>query len=275
MNKKRIIVLDLASLGIGEAPDANRFNSVGVDTLGHVVEHAGNKLEIPNLIKMGLGNIRWDHEIDAIPQVTNPSAFYGKMVNRINTKSSGAGLREMFDFDTSLRTLSTMDLMSEKHINISMISSFASYLENQDDNFSLQVPNDSKAFVELSAQMDVQFDGLIYCQPPLLKRFSDEDDVDSYADQLSNIDAQLPGIIEDLSEDDLLIITSTFANDPSVNESITREYLPLIVYNPLNRNGKSLGIKRSSAAISNALVQNFDIDDIKRDLKPNFLNEVL
>ncbi|UQS84955.1 phosphopentomutase [Apilactobacillus apisilvae] len=275
MSKKRIVILDLASLGIGEAPDANRFNSVGVDTLGHVCKHANDKLQIPNLIKLGLGSIRWDNEIAQIPQVANPSAFYGKMVNCINTKGSGAGLREMFDFDTSVRTLSTMDLMSEKNMNISMISSFASYLENHDDAFSIQVPNDSKAFVELSAQLDVQFNGLIYCQPPELKRFSMNRDVAGYAEQLSNLDAQIPELIENLSEDDLLIITSSFANDPTLNESITREYLPLIVFNPSNQNGKSLGIKRSSAAFANAIAQNFDLSDTDRQLKPNFLNEVL
>jgi phosphopentomutase len=53
-NRVHLIVLD--SVGIGEAPDADKFGDIGSDTLGHIAEVAG--LEIPNLEKLGLGNIR-------------------------------------------------------------------------------------------------------------------------------------------------------------------------------------------------------------------------
>ena len=44
-NRIHLIVLD--SVGIGEAPDADKFGDVGSDTLGHIAAVAG--LEIPNL----------------------------------------------------------------------------------------------------------------------------------------------------------------------------------------------------------------------------------
>ncbi|WKN28285.1 hypothetical protein MUB42_03425 [Apilactobacillus kunkeei] len=54
---------------------------------------------------------------------------------------------------------------------------------------------------------------------------------------------------------------------------ITREYLPLIVFNPNKDEGKSLGIKRSLGAVANAIVAFFDLDD-GEITKPNFINEV-
>jgi len=51
MGRAFVIVLD--SLGIGGAPDAQRFGDVGADTLGHIVERVAPAL--PNLARLGLG----------------------------------------------------------------------------------------------------------------------------------------------------------------------------------------------------------------------------
>lgn len=53
---KRVHLIVMDSVGIGEAPDAAAFGDVGSDTLGHIAEIAG--LNIPNLEKLGLGTIR-------------------------------------------------------------------------------------------------------------------------------------------------------------------------------------------------------------------------
>jgi phosphopentomutase len=54
----RAIVMIMDSLGIGAAPDAQRFGDVGADTFGHIAQRraaAGNPLRIPNLERLGLG----------------------------------------------------------------------------------------------------------------------------------------------------------------------------------------------------------------------------
>lgn len=53
---KRVHLIVMDSVGIGEAPDAEKFGDVGSDTLGHIAEEAG--LTIPNLEKLGLGTIK-------------------------------------------------------------------------------------------------------------------------------------------------------------------------------------------------------------------------
>ena len=53
---KRVHLIVMDSVGIGEAPDAAAFGDVGSDTLGYIAEIAG--LTIPNLEKLGLGTIR-------------------------------------------------------------------------------------------------------------------------------------------------------------------------------------------------------------------------
>ncbi len=73
---KRIHLIVLDSVGIGEAPDAADFGDVGADTLGHIGEHMENGLQLPNLGRMGLSNIK---EIPGVPAAGEPIGFYGKM----------------------------------------------------------------------------------------------------------------------------------------------------------------------------------------------------
>ena len=52
---KRVHLVVLDSVGIGEAPDAEKFGDVGSHTLGHIAEEAG--LTVPNMENLGLGTI--------------------------------------------------------------------------------------------------------------------------------------------------------------------------------------------------------------------------
>ncbi|MBK3494281.1 phosphopentomutase [Viridibacillus sp. YIM B01967] len=72
---KRIHLIVMDSVGIGEAPDAEAFGDVGADTLGHIAEKM-NGLTMPNMANLGLSNIR---ELHGIPVATKPAAYFGKM----------------------------------------------------------------------------------------------------------------------------------------------------------------------------------------------------
>jgi phosphopentomutase len=52
---KRVFLIVLDSLGIGEAPDARDFGDAGTNTLRSL--YKTGRLNIPNLIKLGIGNI--------------------------------------------------------------------------------------------------------------------------------------------------------------------------------------------------------------------------
>lgn len=61
---KRIHIIVMDSVGIGEAPDAVAFGDVGADTLGNIARTAG--LNVPELEKLGLGHIADIKEIKPI-----------------------------------------------------------------------------------------------------------------------------------------------------------------------------------------------------------------
>lgn len=84
---KRIFLIVMDSVGIGEAPDAEKFGDKGADTLGHIAEFRGG-LNMPNMAKLGLSNIR---EIKGIPKAEKPLAFYTKMEEASSGKDTMTG----------------------------------------------------------------------------------------------------------------------------------------------------------------------------------------
>lgn len=68
--EKRVVLVVLDSVGIGEAPDAEVFGDSGSNTLGHIAEHVSN-FSIPHLAQLGLAGIEG---VDYLPL---PEAFAG------------------------------------------------------------------------------------------------------------------------------------------------------------------------------------------------------
>ena len=72
---KKIHVIVMDSVGIGEAPDAAKFGDEGSHTLGHIAEKM-NGLTMPTMEGLGLSNIR---KLQGIEVAEQPKAFYGMM----------------------------------------------------------------------------------------------------------------------------------------------------------------------------------------------------
>lgn len=84
---KRVFLVVMDSVGIGEAPDAEQFNDKGADTLGHIAEHM-NGLKMPNMGALGLSNIR---ELKGIEKASKPMAHFTKMQEASNGKDTMTG----------------------------------------------------------------------------------------------------------------------------------------------------------------------------------------
>jgi phosphopentomutase len=87
---KRICLMVLDSAGIGEMPDAASWGDAGSDTLGHIL--ASRKVNLPNLQKLGLGNIR---PLQNLPAIDDLIGNYGKCTLKSNGKDTTTGHWEM------------------------------------------------------------------------------------------------------------------------------------------------------------------------------------
>ncbi|GAA0386565.1 phosphopentomutase [Paenibacillus motobuensis] len=98
---KRIHLIVMDSVGIGEAPDAAQFDDVGADTFGHIAEQCGG-LNMPNMAKLGLSNIR---QIPGVEAADKPMAYYCKMQETSRGKDTMTGHWEIMGLyiDTPFR----------------------------------------------------------------------------------------------------------------------------------------------------------------------------
>lgn len=83
---KRIFLVVLDSVGAGEAPDAEKFGDKGASTLGTLSKTG--ILDIPNLKKMGIGNIEG---LNFLGKVENPTAAYCKIAEKSMGKDTTIG----------------------------------------------------------------------------------------------------------------------------------------------------------------------------------------
>ncbi|GIO67443.1 phosphopentomutase [Paenibacillus cookii] len=98
---KRVHLIVMDSVGIGEAPDAAQFDDFDVDTLGHIARERGG-LNMPNMAKLGLSNIR---EIQGVDKADKPLAYYTKMQEKSAGKDTMTGHWEIMGLyiDTPFR----------------------------------------------------------------------------------------------------------------------------------------------------------------------------
>jgi len=87
---RRVIWIVLDSVGVGEMPDAAAYGDAGSDTLGNIARV--RPLAIPNLEKLGIGNIR---PIEGIAAAARPIASFGRCALASPGKDTPSGHWEM------------------------------------------------------------------------------------------------------------------------------------------------------------------------------------
>lgn len=107
---KRIFLIILDSVGIGEAHDAHKFDDVGANTFGHTIENTN--IELPNFKRIGFYNL-----LNEIDEKTN--TYYTKAIEISNGKDTLTGHLELMGvvtekpFKTFLNTGFPKELIDE------------------------------------------------------------------------------------------------------------------------------------------------------------------
>ncbi|MBI5561212.1 MAG: phosphopentomutase [Deltaproteobacteria bacterium] len=88
---KRVVLIVIDSLGIGELPDAHLYKDEGSHTIDNTAKAVGG-LELKNLSSMGLGLIEG---VNSVKRVKNPLASYGRMMEVSPGKDTTTGHWEL------------------------------------------------------------------------------------------------------------------------------------------------------------------------------------
>lgn len=86
-------------------------------------------------------------------------------------------------------------------------------------------------------------------------------DIEGFATALGDFDNWLPQLKQQLTDEDLLIITADHGCDPTTpGTDHTREYVPLLVWSPGFQASGALGIRQSFADVGATVAQNFALE---------------
>ncbi len=92
---KRIFVVVMDSLGVGEMEDSGKYGDVGVNTLAHISQSV-DTFEIPNLRKLGMANLC---PLKQVEPVEKPLAYYTKLKEKSCSKDTMTGHWEMMGLE--------------------------------------------------------------------------------------------------------------------------------------------------------------------------------
>ncbi len=95
---KRVTLIVLDSLGIGAMPDAEKYGDTGAHTLDHIAA-AMPEFKIPNLIKIGFGNIEG---VTKLTKESSPSGAFGRLTERSTGKDTITGHWEIAGLYTEI-----------------------------------------------------------------------------------------------------------------------------------------------------------------------------
>jgi len=93
---KKVILIVLDGVGVGELPDANLYNDEGSNTIANTASRC-NGLFLPNLQKLGLGNIT---KIVGVKEENAPIGNWGKAAEISAAKDSTSGHWEIMGIST-------------------------------------------------------------------------------------------------------------------------------------------------------------------------------
>lgn len=99
---KRVILIVLDSVGVGELPDAGDYGDIGSNTLCNISREMGG-LRIDNMTGFGMGNIDGLRDLD---KTENPTGCFGKLAEKSKGKDTVTGHWEISGIilDKPLRT---------------------------------------------------------------------------------------------------------------------------------------------------------------------------
>ena len=94
---KRVFLIVLDSVGMGDAADAADYGDKGADTLAHIAEHMTD-FKIPNLVKLGLANLK---PMAGVVPADHPIGIYTALNEKSRGKDTMTGHWEMMGIHTT------------------------------------------------------------------------------------------------------------------------------------------------------------------------------
>jgi phosphopentomutase len=140
---------------------------------------------------------------------------------------------------------------------------------------SVHSASDDEGMNHVERQMATVDRGLIFTNlVDFDTQYGHRNDVAGYARNLEQFDRRLAGLLPQLRDDDLLIVTADHGNDPTTaSTDHSREYVPLLVTGAQLRRDVDLGTRRTFADVGQTLAEVFGVGPLTNGT--SFLRDIM
>lgn len=197
----------------------------------------------------------------ARPFVGEPGNFYRTELRR--------------DFTLAPPEMTVLDSLVAAKYRVEAIGKVGEIFAKRGITQTIKAKNNDEVVSEIVKAMEQDWQGLIFANlNDFDSIYGHRRDPLGYARALMRFDEQLPGVIDKMNSNDMLIITADHGNDPTfAGYDHTREYVPLLVYHKQLRNAINLGERSSFADIGATIAVNFDLPQPK--IGKDFMQDIM
>lgn len=170
------------------------------------------------------------------------------------------------DFSLSPPSKTLLDKVVESGYEVFAIGKIIDIFNEKGITDWIHTTNNDDAVLHIVKAENRTFKGIIFANlGDFDTLYGHRNDPFGYKKALEKFDSQIPEIIENLKESDLLIITADHGCDPTTaSTDHSREYVPILLYskNPDFCSGRNIGIRKTFADIGATIADLFAISEV-------------
>lgn len=153
------------------------------------------------------------------------------------------------DFSLLPPRKTVLNLIMDKGLTVYGIGKINDIFAGSGITKTVRTQNNEDGMDHLLVAMDEVENGLIYVNlVDFDMQYGHRNDVDGYAAALTAFDRRLPGLVEKMKADDMLVITADHGCDPSTESTDhSREDVPVILYGKKIASGVNIGTRKTFA----------------------------
>jgi phosphopentomutase len=156
---------------------------------------------------------------------------------------------------------SLLDRLVDAGHHVSAVGKISDLFAGRGVSESHPTKSDAEGVDIVEALMVTQARGLIFANLVDFDTvYGHRNDVAGYAANLEQFDARMPGLLDRLRDDDLLVITADHGNDPTTpSTDHSREHVPVLVCGRRIKSGVNLGTRATFADLGQTLAEVFGV----------------
>ncbi|PZT55066.1 phosphopentomutase [Paenibacillus silvae] len=187
----------------------------------------------------------------------------GRVIARPYTGKPGGFIRNAnrHDYAVSPPEPTLMNKMKDAGFDVIAVGKINDIFSGEGVTEAISTKSNLDGIMKTITLLQQEFKGLLFTNlVDFDSLYGHRRDAEGYAKALEQFDALLPDIMENISSEDLLIITADHGNDPThPGTDHTREYVPILLYSPGLTHPSSIGVRETFSDLAATLAENFGI----------------